>query len=351
MAPFAEHPVAGRALRAALGSFLLLLLCLAAASAIGAVKIPLLRLAGFGPPLDPSEREIALRILFDVRLPRVAVAAVLGGALTAAGIAFQALLRNPLADPYVLGVSGGASIGGVLALVTGVGAAGMLGLPGVAVFAFLGALGALVLIERIASSGGRFTVHTILLTGVIFNAFCAAFIYFIQSVATLEQLHAIVFYLMGRVPEDLGPAAVAVLAAATLLITLLLLARARDFNALTLGEEGAVQVGVEVEKLKHTTFVLGSILTGLAVSVAGLIGFVGLVVPHLLRLVLGPDHRVLIPAGFFGGAAFLVVADLLARTIAAPGEIPVGVVTALVGGPFFLLLLRRRGSDYSFGGA
>ncbi len=346
-----DHPTARLAVRAALLALVLLGLCLIAAVSAGAVRLPLLRLLGVGPPLAGAEREIALRILFAVRLPRVIAAAVLGGALTAAGIAFQALLRNPLADPYVLGVSGGASLGGVLALLLGLGTGGgLLGLPGVSGFAFLGALGALVLIERIASAGGRFTVHTILLTGVIFNAFSAALIYFIQSLASLEQLHAIVFYLMGRVPDDLGAAAVIGLAVAALTVTALITCMARDFNALTLGEEGARQIGVEVDRVKHRTFVLGSLLTGLAVSVAGLIGFVGLVVPHLLRLLLGPDHRVLLPAGFFGGAAFLVLADLLARTAAAPNEIPVGVVTALVGGPVFLWLLRRRGAGYAFGG-
>ncbi len=349
MAPCAEHPAAGRALRAAMMTLVLLLLCLGAAVAIGSVRIPLLRLFGLGPPLVEEQRAVVMQILLQVRLPRVGAAALIGGGLTCAGIAFQALLRNPLADPYVLGVSGGASLGGVLALLLGLGAGGVLGLPGVSAFAFLGALGSLVLIERIASSGGRFTVHTILLTGVIFNALCAALIYFVQSLASLEELHAIVFYLMGRVPDDLGAGTVAVLGVATLLVTFFLLIRARDFNVLTLGEEGARQVGVEVERIKHRTFVFGSLLTGLAVAAAGLIGFVGLVVPHLLRLLLGPDHRVLIPAGFFGGAAFLVLADLLARTLIAPAEIPVGVVTALVGGPLFLLLLRRRGREYGFG--
>jgi len=259
------------------------------------------------------------------------------------------LLRNPLADPYVLGVSGGASIGGVLAMLVGVGAgsglAAQLGVPG---FAFLGALGALILIERIATIGGRFTVHTILLTGVIFNAFCAALIYFIQSVASLEQLHAIVFYLMGKVPDNYGYAAVVGLAAGSLIVTLGLMVMSRNYNAMTLGEEGAKHVGVDVERTKHRTFVLGSLLTGMAVSIAGLVGFVGLVVPHLLRMILGSDHRLLLPAGFLGGASFLVLADLMARMLVHPNEIPVGVVTALVGGPFFLLLLRRRGADYGF---
>ncbi len=324
-----------------------LLVSLLVATSVGAVRVPLFKLLGAGGGLDPDDRLLYSRILLEVRLPRVLLAAVLGGALTVAGIVFQALLRNPLADPYILGVSGGASLGGVTALLVGLGAGtGLISRFGVPGLAFTGALLALVLIERIASREGRFTVHTILLTGVIFNAFCAALIFFIQSIASL--LHAIVFYLMGRVPDDLGYLTTAGFTVVTVFATIAIFAMARDYNALALGEEGAIQVGVDVERIKRRTFVLGSLLTGLTVSVAGLIGFVGLVVPHLLRIVLGPDHRLLIPTGFIGGAAFLVVADLLARTLAAPNEIPVGVVTALVGGPFFLWLLRRRGRDYAF---
>ncbi len=310
----------------------------------GTGSLSLVDLLPGGPPLSPEARAV----FFDVRLPRVLAAAVLGGALSVAGVVFQALLRNPLADPYVLGVSGGASIGGVLALLLGFGgAARLLGELAVPAFAFLGALGALFLIEWVATVGGKLTVYTVLLTGAIFNAFAAALIYFIQTIASLQQLHAIVFYLMGSVPL-LGYRGVGFLAAAAVLATVALLSMARDYNALTIGEEGAAQLGVDVERIKRRTFVLGSLLTGLAVSVAGLIGFVGLVVPHLLRLLLGPDHRLLLPAAFLGGGSFLVLADLVARVAVAPGELPVGVVTALVGGPFFLSLLRRRGSRYDF---
>jgi iron complex transport system permease protein len=314
------------------------------AASLGAGRVSLFDALPGGAPLT----EVHRTILFDVRLPRVLLAALLGGALTVAGVVFQALLRNPLADPYVLGVSGGASIGGVLALLLGLGGAhGLLGGLGVPALAFAGALGALVLIEWIATVGGRLTVYTVLLTGAIFNAFSAALIYFIQSLSSLEELHAIVFYLMGQIPSyalgNLG-----VLALAIGLVVVGVFAMARDYNALSLGEEGALQVGVDVERVKRRTFVLGSLLTGLAVAVAGLIGFVGLVVPHILRILLGPDHRLLLPAAFFGGAAFLVLADLVARIAVAPGELPVGVVTALIGGPFFLYLLRRSRGRHGF---
>jgi iron complex transport system permease protein len=251
------------------------------------------------------------QILVQVRLPRVLLAALIGGALTVAGAVFQALLRNPLADPFVLGVSGGASIGSVLAVLAGLGGTGAgmaFGLDGRMLFAFLGALGALVLIEKIATVGGSLSVYTLLLTG----------------------------------------RTVAVLAIGIVGTVLFLFLHARDYNAMTLGEEGATQLGVDVERVKRRTFILGSLLTGLAVSVAGLVGFIGLVVPHILRLLLGPDHRMLIPCSFLGGASFLVLADLLARTIILPGELPVGVITALVGGPFFLYLLRTRRTGHEF---
>ncbi len=322
-----------------LGLTLLLGAAIAIAVSFGAAAVPLWQRLLLGGAWSEAQRAILLAL----RLPRVLAAAALGGLLGVAGVAFQALLRNPLADPYVLGVSGGASLGGVIALIAG--ASGL----GVPLAAFVGALASLVAIERIATSGGRLTVFTLLLTGAIFNAFSAALIYFLQSVASREELSAIVFYLMGRVPSP-GPLTLLALWAAGLAITLALFATARDFNALTAGEEGALQLGVDVERLKRRTFVLGSLATALTVSAAGLIGFVGLVVPHLLRRLLGPDHRLLIPAAFLGGASFLVCADLAARTLAAPTELPVGVVTALLGGPFFLVLLRRRGASLTGAG-
>jgi iron complex transport system permease protein len=287
--------------------------------------------AALAPDADPAARAI----LLEVRLPRVLAAAALGAALSLAGVAFQALLRNPLADPYVLGVSGGASLGGVGALVAGV--------PGalLPVAAFGGALAALAGLERLATVRGRLDVLTLLLTGAVFNATSGAALLLVQVLASREELHAVVAYLFGRVPLLAG-GPLAALAAAALAGALLLAARGRALNALGLGEEGAMQVGVEVERLKRTVFVAGALLTALAVSWAGMVGFVGLVVPHLVRRLFGPDHRLLAPLAALGGAAFLVLADLVARTAMAPRELPVGAITALVGGPFFLVVLRRR---------
>ncbi len=318
-----------------------LLLCVLLGISFGAGKV------SFAVLFDQTHAsQIQQTILYDVRLPRVIIAGLLGGALAVAGVVFQALLRNPLADPYVLGVSGGASIGGVIAILLGLGTgAGLLQSLLVPACAFAGALGALLMIEKIATIEGRLTVYTILLTGVIFNAFAAALIYFIQSIASLEQLHDIVFYLMGRIPS-LGSMELGVISVFIFIATLSLVMMGRDYNALSLGEEGAMHLGVDVEKMKRRTFILGSLLTGLCVAFAGLIGFVGLIVPHILRLLLGPDHRLLLPAAFFGGGGFLIMADLFARIIVAPNELPVGVVTALIGGPFFLYLLRTRSRHY-----
>jgi len=305
-----------------------LVAALAAGVLLGAAPVGWSTLAS---GLSPVERAI----LLDVRLPRVLAAAVLGAALALAGVAFQALLRNPLADPYVLGVSGGASLGGVLALVVGVPAAA---LP---VAAFGGALAALAGLERLATVAGRLDVLTLLLTGAVFNAATAAAIVLVQALASREELHAVVSYLLGRVPA-LGGGALAAVAGASVAAAIALGGWGRALNALALGEEGAAQLGVEVGRLQRAVFVVGALLTALAVSWAGMIGFVGLVVPHVVRRLAGPDHRLLAPLSGLAGAAFLVLADLGARLAMAPRELPVGVVTAIVGGPFFLVVLRRR---------
>jgi iron complex transport system permease protein len=295
--------------------------------------------AGFGwSGLAGLSRDTVHVLLIDVRLPRVLAAALVGAALAEAGVGFQALLRNPLADPYVLGVSGGASLAGALALVAGAPPAM------VPAAAFVGALATLMALERLARIGGRTHLFTLLLTGAIFNATSAALLIFLQAFAAGEHFQALVFYLMGRV-APLGASELAVGALAVVAVALLFGLRGRELNALALGEEGAMLVGVDVERLKRTVLVTASLLTGLAVSRAGLIGFVGLVIPHLLRLLVGPDNRLLAPLAALAGGAGLVLADLAARTALSPRELPVGAVTALLGGPFFLFLLRRRGRD------
>jgi iron complex transport system permease protein len=278
-------------------------------------------------------------IVLRVRLPRVLLASLVGACLAVSGVLFQALLRNPLADPYVLGVSGGAALGGIAMLSFG-GALG-LGANAVPPAAFAGAVATTLLLYAIAGSGGRVSATNLLLTGVVFNAFASAAIVFMASIAGMSDGANIFLWLIGSLSAsrvDVAPWVAAFLAMG--LATALPMAR--SLNLLALGEEGAAQLGVEVERLKRWLLVSTSLMVGAAVSVAGLIGFVGLIIPHLLRLLLGPDHRLLVPAAAIGGAAFLVVCDTLARSLLGGRELPVGAITAIAGGPLFLWLLRRH---------
>jgi iron complex transport system permease protein len=285
-----------------------------------------------------QEGGVAGDIVLRVRLPRVVLAALVGASLATAGTLFQALLRNPLADPFVLGVSGGAALGGILALVAG-GALG-LGYAAVPPASFAGAVATLLLLLAVAGGRGRLSPTTLLLVGVVFNAFASAAIVFLASSAGLAEGARIFLWLIGNL-SDARPALAGAVAAFLALGLACALPFARSLNLLALGEEPAAQLGVPVEALRRLLLVATSLMVGAAVSVSGLIGFVGLIIPHLLRLAVGPDHRLLLPAAVLGGAAFLVVCDTAARTVLAGRELPVGAITALVGGPLFLFLLRR----------
>ncbi len=276
-------------------------------------------------------------ILVYTRLPRVLLGAVVGGCLATAGAALQGVLGNPLACPHVLGISAGAAVAGVVAIVVGADAAGAV----VPLAAFAGALAAIVIVALAARAGGRTTPHAVLLVGVVFNAMAAALLMLIEALASYTQLHGVLFWIMGSLTTQ-SYALVAVVAAYGALGLLWLVRHGHDLNLLAAGEDGALALGVEVERVRRAVFAAASLLVGAAVAVSGMIGFVGLIVPHVLRLVLGPDHRLLLPASFLGGAVFLVWADTLARTLLGASELPVGVVTALAGGPFFVLLLRRH---------
>jgi iron complex transport system permease protein len=305
-------------------------------AAIGPVRVDLWN-ALFGP----SAQNVDAMILFRARLPRALLAAVVGGALAVAGATLQAILRNPLAEPHLIGVSGGAALGGVVTMVV-VGAGNVGGFSPIPLGAFLGALGATVLVYRLGTVGGRLEPYTFLLAGVVCNAFAGALIMFVNTLADLLQAHGILFWLMGSLAtHSYGQVAASALYLA--LAVAWLLPRARTFNALSLGEEGAQQLGVDVQRTRQIAFVVSSFLVGAAVAVSGMIGFVGLIVPHVARLVLGPDYRLLLPASVLLGGIFLVAADTLARTAMGGTELPVGVVTALCGAPFFLYLLRREG--------
>ncbi len=276
-------------------------------------------------------------ILVQVRIPRVLLAAMVGAALAASGVIFQALLRNPLADPYILGVSSGAGLGAMLAVIGGLGWT-LWGRSPIAVFAFLGALGTVWLVWALGRITGKYQVTGLLLAGVVVNAFFSAMIMFLISIAKSQHLYATLFWLMGNMTEEdwfvLWVGGGCILAGIVALFFL-----GPQLNIISVGRQDARSVGVRVERVELVAFAISAFITAVAVSLSGLIGFVGLIVPHAVRLVFGPDHRQLVPLSSLVGAMFLVVADTLARMVVAPAQLPVGVVTAMIGGPFFLFLL------------
>ena len=294
-----------------------------------------------GPFSQPETLDVPRHIiLWQVRVPRVLLAFMVGGSLAAVGASLQALLRNPLADPFVIGISSGAALGASVAILFGVGLS-ILTLSVLPFCAFLGALCSLLIVYRIAVSYGSFSIHTLLLGGVVMNAIFSALILFLTTLADPYKASGMYAWLMGSLT---GPdvQTVLVLAAYLLLGIFVLVSQASALNVLTLGEEAARSLGVEVERVKRVLFAASALLTGAVVAFSGLIGFVGLIVPHAVRLVFGADHRLLLLASGIVGGMFLMVADTVARTLLSPAEIPVGVVTALVGGPIFLYLLVKR---------
>lgn len=285
-------------------------------------------------PADPLSD-----IVWRIRLPRLMLAMLVGASLSVAGVIFQALLRNPLADPFILGVSGGAALGGIGVLTLG----GALGLTATAApyAAFAGAIVATLLLYAFAAGRGRVAPTQLLLTGVVFNAFASAGIVFLASLAGLVDGARIFIWLIGNLSAANASLAwvVALFLATGMAFAIGL---ARSMNLLALGDESAEQLGVSIQWHKRVLLLATSLMVGAAVSVSGLIGFVGLIIPHLLRGIVGPDHRLLVPVSALSGAAFLVVCDTLARSLLDGRELPVGAITALVGGPFFLVLLRRQ---------
>jgi iron complex transport system permease protein len=279
-------------------------------------------------------------VALSLRLPRIIAAVLAGGALAVAGVGFQALTRNPLAEPAILGVSGGAAFGVVTGQILGLGPT-ILAALGLAILAFAGALLAAGAVFAIASAGSSLSIQTLLLAGVIVGIFFSSAITVVISVIDLNRLGGVVHWLFGNLaPVPPGPLLLfAVLTAAGFW---LILGQARALNLFMLGEETARQMGVDAERLKRRVFVGAALLTATVVAFAGPIGFVGLIVPHLLRGWLGQDNRMLVPTALLGGGIFLLAADTLARNIVAPGELSVGVITAFCCAPFFVYLLRTR---------
>ncbi len=323
----------------------LLVAVLLVSVATGAVAIPLPAVARILiSPLTGTDGATALpdtwyTIILRLRLPRALLAMQVGLCLAMAGGTMQGLFKNPLADPYIIGVSSGAAVGAATAIILGLGwgSAGAIWLP---LAAFAGALGALVLVYLLASSGGRLPVLNMLLAGIAVSTFLGAIVSLLMFFSG-QQLQQVVFWLMGGFGGR-NWLHVLVVLPYMLLGAAVVLWHARDLDALAMGEEQAFYMGVDVEKIKLRLLLAGSLLAAVAVAVSGLIGFVGLVVPHAIRLLGGPKHSFLLPTVAVAGAAYLAAADVVARMVLAPTELPVGLVTALVGGPFFLYLLRRR---------
>ncbi len=285
---------------------------------------------------DSIERIVTL----GLRGPRILVAALAGGALAVAGVAFQALTRNPLAEPSVLGVSSGAAFGVVLGQILGLGFSVMESLA-ITALAFAGALLAAGAVYLIAAAGSGLALQSLLLAGVIVGVFFSSAITVLISIVDFNRLGGVIYWLLGNL-GPVPPSSLAVFAALSALGFWLIVSHARELNILALGEEAAAQLGVDAERLKRRIFLGAALLTGTVVAFTGPIGFVGLIVPHLLRGVLGHDNRLLVPTALVGGAVFLLVADTVARNVVAPAELAVGVITAFCGAPFFIYLLRTR---------
>ena len=317
---------------------LILLLLVAGAALLG---------LGVGSvPLGPREIVEALLgggderhrvIILDVRLPRILLALLAGGALAVAGAVFQTLLRNPLADPYILGVSGGAAVGSVTVTVLGLGAVW----GGVTAGAVVGALGAILLVLRVALwAGPRLDSRVLLLAGVIAGAFFNAVILLLLATTDAATFRSAIFWMMGGLGWA-GSVEAGLLALFLLPCMLVVAALGRPLNVLVAGEENATYLGVPVERVKQAGYLAASLTVAGTVAVVGIIGFVGLIIPHAVRMLWGGDHRMLLPASFLGGGVFLVLTDAVARTVVAPQELPTGVITALIGVPLFAVLLVR----------
>ena len=276
-------------------------------------------------------------IIMDIRLPRILLAALVGCALSVSGTAMQGIFKNPMADPFIIGLSAGAALGASISI--------FMGMPisistySTPILAFVGAALTVLTVYLIAESGGRVRIETLLLTGIAIGSFLTAIMSFMMYMAG-QQFRFLFFWLLGglhRASWDVITIAFPLIISGTVIIGFF----TRDLNAIILGEEPAIHLGIDVETVKKTLLIFSSLIAGIAVAFSGIIGFVGLIVPHMMRVIVGPDHRILLPASALAGSIFLIWADTIARTLLSPTEIPVGIITALCGAPFFLYLLQR----------
>ncbi len=328
-----------------LGLFILLVVIMVLAAAIGSVKIPFITTSGVLLSRLPLVKMVpawstALEtIILEIRLPRVILAGLVGAALATAGATYQGLFRNPLADPYLIGVAQGASLGAVVGFLLPSTWHGI-GFGVVPLFAFIGALVSTTIVYSLARVGKTVPMTTLILAGVALGALLGSIVSYL-IISSGEKMHGIIFWLMGSFSLSQWSEVKLVLPY-MVVGTVVILLYARSLNIMQLDEEQAQQLGVNTERLKLIILASATLITAAAVSFVGTIGFVGIIIPHAVRLVWGADYRFLLPLSVLSGAIFMILADLMARTVLAPTEIPIGVITALCGAPFFLYLLRRR---------
>lgn len=326
--------------------WILALVCLLAGVTIfslctGSVGIPLNKILKI---IFEGRGTIEHSIIFDIRLPRIILGFAVGGALSLAGVILQGMFRNPLVEPYTLGISGGASLGVCLNIVLGLNY--VLGIFSLPVFGFLGAILVVLLVYSLSIKKGVLKIQGLLLTGVMISFIASSLIMFIMAVSRMEDLHGIIFWIMGSLEEPSWSliklaVTVSILGLAAVYFYCL------DLNAFSLGEEEALHLGVNIERTKRILFVIASLLTGCSVAITGIIGFVGLVLPHFVRMFTGQDHRILLISSFLSGAIFLIFCDTLARTVISPLELPVGVITGILGGTLFVYALSNKSTVYS----
>lgn len=326
---------------------LLLMLSIGFFSVIGSANISAIdcfRIVGSKTPIIKNYMDISdidkshQTIIWSIRLPRVLLGVLIGASLSMAGTAFQGIFKNPMADPYVIGISSGAALGATIAIILGINIT-FLNISSISVFAFIGALVAVFTVYNIARIKNKVPISTLLLAGIAIGQFLTAIMSFLMVIYS-KDMAKIIYWTLGSLAGK-GWEPLIKISGPIFISMIFINFFARDLNIMLTGEESAQSLGVDVEKTKIYILILGTFMVSMVVSIAGIIGFVGLIIPHIVRIVLGPDNRILLPASALVGGIFMVSADTIARTVISPVEIPVGIVTALFGGPFFLYLLRK----------